>query len=204
MSPTPIALIFGFGKNIGTGVAKAFSAKGYRIATVCRSSSTDSTSSGYLHIQGDLSDPTSIPGIFETVRKQIGEPSVVVYNGPSKPKHPKLNSKEKLTEHRRGKFPHEQARPSKHIVGRCNQRCEHQYAQHPRRSAGSRNFLCFSPAHGIEDLHLHGQHPQPADHSSPDELGYRKECHGAYSRECGNSLQGCWVQVSVLHKNQRK
>jgi NAD(P)-dependent dehydrogenase (short-subunit alcohol dehydrogenase family) len=83
MTSKPIALIFGFGKNVGTGVAKAFSAKGYKIATVSRSTSPSSTSLGYLHIQGDLSDPTSISSIFSTVRKELGQPSVVIYNGAS-------------------------------------------------------------------------------------------------------------------------
>jgi NAD(P)-dependent dehydrogenase (short-subunit alcohol dehydrogenase family) len=34
-----------------------------------------------LHIQADLEDPESISTVFETVRKQLGHPSVVVYNG---------------------------------------------------------------------------------------------------------------------------
>ncbi|QDS71136.1 hypothetical protein FKW77_009876 [Venturia effusa] len=80
MSHTPTLLILGFGTNVGTAVAQAFSKNGYKIATVSRSASTASTSLGYLHIQGDLSDPTSLPSIFTTVRSKLGEPSVVVYN----------------------------------------------------------------------------------------------------------------------------
>jgi NAD(P)-dependent dehydrogenase (short-subunit alcohol dehydrogenase family) len=94
MSTTPIALIFGFGKNVGTAVASAFSKKGYRIATVSRSPSPSSASLGYLHIQGDLSDPTSISSIFSTVRKELGQPSVVIYNGSSSPCHPNQKIKE--------------------------------------------------------------------------------------------------------------
>ncbi|KAE9985069.1 hypothetical protein EG327_004840 [Venturia inaequalis] len=80
MSNGPTALIFGFGKNVGTEVAKSFSQNGYRVATVSRSESPASTSLGYIHIQGDLSDQTSIPSIFSDVRSKLGEPSVVVYN----------------------------------------------------------------------------------------------------------------------------
>ncbi|KAH8727027.1 hypothetical protein GQ44DRAFT_770952 [Phaeosphaeriaceae sp. PMI808] len=76
----PIALVFGAGKNVGAGVVKAFSAKGYRIATVSRAATADA-SDKRLHIQADLADPESVSRVFETVRKQLGHPSVVVYNG---------------------------------------------------------------------------------------------------------------------------
>lgn len=79
----PIALIFGAGKNVGAGVARAFTAKGYRIATVSRTASTDSDNDKQMHIRGDMADPESISGIFDTVRKYWGHPSVVVINGAS-------------------------------------------------------------------------------------------------------------------------
>jgi len=79
---SPVALIFGAGKNVGASVAKAFSAEGYKIATVSRTATTDPIiNERRLHIQSDLSDPDGISGVFETVRKHLGHPSVVVYNG---------------------------------------------------------------------------------------------------------------------------
>lgn len=79
-----IALVFGAGQNVGAGVVKAFSAKGYRIATVSRTAPGKAdTSDKRLHIQADLEDPESVSTVFETVRKQLGHPSVVVYNGES-------------------------------------------------------------------------------------------------------------------------
>ncbi len=75
-----IALIFGAGPNVGAGVVRAFSAKGYKIATVSRTATPDA-SDKRLHIQADLEDPESVSTVFETVRKQLGHPSVVVYNG---------------------------------------------------------------------------------------------------------------------------
>jgi NAD(P)-dependent dehydrogenase (short-subunit alcohol dehydrogenase family) len=77
---SPIALVFGAGNNVGAGVIKAFSAKGYRIATVSRTAKAD-TSDKRLHIQADLADPESVSTVFGTVRKQLGHPSVVIYNG---------------------------------------------------------------------------------------------------------------------------
>ena len=45
-----VALIFGAGKNVGAGVAKAFAAKGYKIATVSRSASQESNADDRLHV----------------------------------------------------------------------------------------------------------------------------------------------------------
>jgi NAD(P)-dependent dehydrogenase (short-subunit alcohol dehydrogenase family) len=78
---SPVAVILGAGKNIGASVAKAFAAEGYKVATVSRSSTTDTPTEQRVHIQGDVSDPNGISKVFETVRKQFGHPSVVIYNG---------------------------------------------------------------------------------------------------------------------------
>jgi len=50
------------------------------MATVSRTATAD-TSDKRLHIQADLEDPESVLTVFETVCKQLGHPSVVVYNG---------------------------------------------------------------------------------------------------------------------------
>ncbi|KAF2231822.1 NAD(P)-binding protein [Viridothelium virens] len=81
MSFTPVALVFGVGKNIGAGVAAAFAAKGYKIATISRAATLPQVSHNQsLHIQCDLSDPSGVSAVFERVRKELGQPSVVVYN----------------------------------------------------------------------------------------------------------------------------
>lgn len=83
MSNPPVLLILGAGSRIGTSVAEAFSAKGYKTALVSRST-PDSSTNKELHIQADLSDPGVVPGIFEKAKAWGGEyPSVVVYNGAS-------------------------------------------------------------------------------------------------------------------------
>src|SRR6202012_4968843 len=64
----PIDLVFCAGQNVGAGVVKAFSAKGYGIATVSRTAMADA-SDKRLHIQADLEDPESVSTVFETVRK---------------------------------------------------------------------------------------------------------------------------------------
>jgi len=76
----PIALVLGAGGNIGSALAKKFSAAGYGIALTARRITDGKTSDGYLNVKADLSDPGSIPAIFDRVRKELGTPSVVIYN----------------------------------------------------------------------------------------------------------------------------
>lgn len=78
-----VALILGYGPNVGTAVARAFAAKGYKIAIVSRSNRDSESEKDYLQIQSDLSDPSSVEGIFSKVITELGHPSVVLYNGAS-------------------------------------------------------------------------------------------------------------------------
>ncbi len=75
----PILLFLGAGSNIGLHTASYFAKKGFRVAVVSRSL-TASDHPSYLSINADLSDPSSIESIFQQVRKELGEPNVVVYN----------------------------------------------------------------------------------------------------------------------------
>lgn len=77
-----VALILGAGPNVGTNVAKAFAAQGYNVAITSRSKKDDEDDAKpHLHIQADLAEPSSIEDIFATVIRELGHPSVVVYNG---------------------------------------------------------------------------------------------------------------------------
>ncbi|KAJ6789445.1 hypothetical protein PWT90_00246 [Aphanocladium album] len=81
----PVLLILGSGSNIGQGVARAFSAKGYQVAATSRSEKPKAeqvpADAIDLHIKSDLADASSVPGVFEKVRQTLGQaPSVVVYN----------------------------------------------------------------------------------------------------------------------------
>ncbi|KAM0433392.1 hypothetical protein ACHAPT_004270 [Fusarium lateritium] len=81
-SQAKILLILGAGKNIGQGVANKFRSAGYRVALVSRSAEDRKTNpDGDLTLRADLSDPSSVPGIFGAVKEQLGgPPNVVVYN----------------------------------------------------------------------------------------------------------------------------
>jgi NAD(P)-dependent dehydrogenase (short-subunit alcohol dehydrogenase family) len=80
-SSSLVLLILGAGPNVGQSVAKAFAAKGYKIALVSRSLKEGESTQDQLNISADLSDPDSIIQIFSKVKESLGLPSVVVYNG---------------------------------------------------------------------------------------------------------------------------
>ena len=80
-STSPVALILGAGANVGQNVARAFAAKGYKIALAARSLEEEDSTADQLHIRADFSDPASVVDIFAKVKAQLGSPYVVVYDG---------------------------------------------------------------------------------------------------------------------------
>ena len=82
MSTTsPVILIIGAGPRIGTSVAKAFAAKGYKVALASRKASEANNTANEIHIQSDFADPSTVANAFSQVKASLGIPSVVVYNG---------------------------------------------------------------------------------------------------------------------------
>lgn len=77
----PVVLVLGSGPNIGANVAKAFAAKGYRVALASRKANEKDNTKGQINISSDLSDPSSVADVFSKVKSQLAPPSVVVYNG---------------------------------------------------------------------------------------------------------------------------
>ncbi|KAF2718889.1 putative short-chain dehydrogenase [Polychaeton citri CBS 116435] len=86
-----VILIFGSGPNVGQHVARAFAAKGYKIALVSRNPK-EQDSANQVNIASDLSDPDAVIDAFTKVKSLLGLPSVVVYNAAAatqnEPKHP--------------------------------------------------------------------------------------------------------------------
>jgi len=79
-STSPIILILGAGPNIGRGVARAFAAKGYKVALASRRAKEAHNTGNEIHIPSDFSNPNAIVDVFSTVKASLGIPSVVVYN----------------------------------------------------------------------------------------------------------------------------
>ncbi|KAI8633255.1 NAD(P)-binding protein [Xylariaceae sp. FL1651] len=74
----PVALIIGAGANIGQACAETFAAAGYKVAVASRSQKLDSSKFPFFSF--DAADPKAVPPLFEKVTKEVGVPSVVVYN----------------------------------------------------------------------------------------------------------------------------
>lgn len=78
---SPIILILGAGANVGQSVARAFAAKGYKVALAARKANASDNTADTVNIQSDFSDPNSVVNVFSKVKEVLGVPSVVVYNG---------------------------------------------------------------------------------------------------------------------------
>jgi NAD(P)-dependent dehydrogenase (short-subunit alcohol dehydrogenase family) len=81
MSSTPVALIIGSGPRVGAAVAKKFASTGYLVAIASRKATEGKTAEGYLSVKADMSNPSSLPAVFDAVKAEFqSAPSVVVYN----------------------------------------------------------------------------------------------------------------------------
>jgi NAD(P)-dependent dehydrogenase (short-subunit alcohol dehydrogenase family) len=79
MSTKSVALILGYGPNVGASVAKKLASQGFRVAVASRSGAANSD--GFLSLKADFTQPSSISGLFDSVKKEFNAPpSVVVYN----------------------------------------------------------------------------------------------------------------------------
>jgi NAD(P)-dependent dehydrogenase (short-subunit alcohol dehydrogenase family) len=78
---SPVILILGAGSNIGHHVARAFAAKGYKVALAARRLKEADNNADQINIPSDLSDPSSVVNAFSKVNSLLGVPSVVIYNG---------------------------------------------------------------------------------------------------------------------------
>ena len=82
MAPkSPVALILGAGPNIGQAAARHFSAQGYKVAIAARSLKEVDSTDAQLNIPSDFSKVDGVVEAFAKVKKVLGIPSVVIYNG---------------------------------------------------------------------------------------------------------------------------
>lgn len=78
-----IVLIFGSGPNIGASTVSHFQQNGYRVVYSSRSADSRNNTESTMALKCDLANPTEVENTFQTVRKDWGEPHVVLYNGQS-------------------------------------------------------------------------------------------------------------------------
>ena len=74
-----VALVIGAGPGVGKASAESLAAAGFTVAVASRTNK--GISDQFRHYAVDTSKPVSVPGLFEQVRKDLGAPSVVIYNG---------------------------------------------------------------------------------------------------------------------------
>ncbi|OIW25246.1 NAD(P)-binding protein [Coniochaeta ligniaria NRRL 30616] len=89
---SPVILILGAGPNIGQGIARTFAAKGYKVALASRSLQEADSTPEQLNIKSDFANTDDVVHAFTRTKKELGVPSVVVYNAasltPSPPNDP--------------------------------------------------------------------------------------------------------------------
>lgn len=86
----PVAIILGYGDNIGSAVAQKFKEEGFNVAVASRTLDPDALrAQGYLGITVDLVRVDDIAKTFSTVEAEYGPASVVIYNGRSHPLRPR-------------------------------------------------------------------------------------------------------------------
>jgi NAD(P)-dependent dehydrogenase (short-subunit alcohol dehydrogenase family) len=83
LGTSPVILILGAGSNIGQAVARTFASKGYKVALAARSLREEDSTDSQLNIPSDFANPDDVVNAFTQVKKVLGIPSVVVYNGKS-------------------------------------------------------------------------------------------------------------------------
>ncbi|KAI1321564.1 NAD(P)-binding protein [Xylariaceae sp. FL0255] len=74
----PVVLVIAAGPGVGRAVAETFLGAGCTVAVASRSQKLDSPK--YSSYEFDASQAKTIPTLFEKVKKDVGIPSVVVYN----------------------------------------------------------------------------------------------------------------------------
>ncbi|KFA51648.1 hypothetical protein S40293_10126 [Stachybotrys chartarum IBT 40293] len=77
---SPVVLILGAGPKVGLPAARAFAAKGYKVAVAARSLKEADSTDDQLNIKSDFANPEDVVSAFIKVKKELGIPSVVIYN----------------------------------------------------------------------------------------------------------------------------
>ncbi|KAI8315990.1 Glucose 1-dehydrogenase [Colletotrichum sp. SAR11_59] len=77
---SPVVLILGAGPKVGIPAAKAFASKGYKVAIAARSLDEADSTDEQLNIKSDFTNPEHVVRAFAKVKKELGIPSVVIYN----------------------------------------------------------------------------------------------------------------------------
>ena len=194
---SPVILILGAGSNVGQHVARAFSAKGYRVALAARRANEADNTADLVNIPSDLSDPNSVISAFSKVKTLLGVPRVVIYNGENNryERHiieflliyfiskscwanPEWCEESTLT-----------------AIGRFQSRFDHQHDQRLCRCTTSCLGLRTTPQLRFKDIHLHRKYTEYNYHGTISRLGCRQVGHCTHHWVSCRSIQRPRIQV---------
>ena len=84
MSTCKIAVVAGVGEGTGAALARRFHADGYRVALLARNTGTTeplaTELAGAKAYACDVGDAASVTAAFEAIRRDLGDPDVLLYN----------------------------------------------------------------------------------------------------------------------------
>src|SRR5262245_60388797 len=87
MSEKPVCAVVGVGPGNGAALARRFAADGYAVALLARrvelSRELAATLPGSRAIACDVADAESVKRAFTEIRREMGDPEVVIYNAGS-------------------------------------------------------------------------------------------------------------------------
>ncbi len=91
-TPKPVAVVVGVGPGLGSAIARRFAA-GYTVALVARNAdylakvaAEIAAAGGVAHpVAANTADESAIASAFDTIRRQLGDPEVLVYNAAMRP-----------------------------------------------------------------------------------------------------------------------
>jgi NAD(P)-dependent dehydrogenase (short-subunit alcohol dehydrogenase family) len=84
---SPVLLVIGAGPNIGLSLLKKFKEEGYQTAAVARTPKDSIADFVDKFYPSDLTGPPeNMEEVFKQVQKDLGDPTVVVFNGTLTPK----------------------------------------------------------------------------------------------------------------------
>ena len=83
-----VAAVLGVGPGLGTALARRFAREGFAVALMARSEESvadarreiEASGGTTLFVPTDATDPASVESAFGTVRQELGDPEVFIYN----------------------------------------------------------------------------------------------------------------------------
>lgn len=178
---SPVVLILGAGPKVGLPTAQAFASKGYKVAVAARSLNEADSTASQLNIKSDFANPDDVVNAFVKVKRELGIPSVVIYNGMCL--HQRTLAECLLSVCSRRRDILSPKRPVCHPVGCFQARHDRQQHECFCRCPTSRPRLRRAPCRCAKGVCVYGQHPKRQ--AAPAVPGIRRRQVGICAHDDG-------------------